>query len=67
MVKEKTHPCSPCDSSEHGMHLCALADKYFHVNSPDKFKAMVLDAEFKCQFCGRTANDGNRLCYPVPL
>lgn len=60
-------PKRRCESELHSQHLCTLTDQYFHINEPDQYRAMVKGAEFKCQFCGRTAKDRENLCAAVDL
>lgn len=48
-------------------HLCHLAEQYYHVREPLRFRALVRDPQFKCQFCGRTARQAHSLCYPAAL
>ncbi len=52
---------------QHHEHLCRLAERFYHVHEPLKFRAMVADPQFKCEFCGRAAADACHLCYPTPL
>jgi hypothetical protein len=67
MPEESNMPTSPCDRSEHSEHLCILTGHHFHIHEPEKYRAMVKEPEFKCQFCGRTAKSGKNLCYPIDL
>ena len=67
MVEEVKLPNSRCKSEVHCQHLCTLTDQYFHVNEAEKFRAMVKDAKFKCQFCGRIAKSHENLCYSAEL
>ncbi len=39
----------------------------FHYSHREEYKAMVRDAEFLCQNCGRTAKGANSLCEPLKL
>ena len=67
MAKEIKLPNSRCNSRMHNQHLCTLADQYFHVHESEKFREMVKDPEFKCQFCGRIAKSHEILCYSAEL
>ena len=60
-------PKGPCNGSEHNQHLCVLTKEYFHVYKADKFRKMVENPGFKCQFCGHTSNNSENLCFPVEL
>lgn len=37
------------------------------LNHPEDYKAMLQNARFRCQNCGRTATSDNNLCSPVAL
>jgi hypothetical protein len=39
----------------------------FHFTHPAEYKAMVQDAQYRCQNCGRTAHQRDQLCNPAPL
>ena len=67
MSDENYAPKPRCQSDVHSDHLCILTDQYFHVHEAEKYRAMVSDPEFKCQFCGRTAKNNESLCSPVDL
>ena len=56
-----------CASSEHGTHLCHLMFEGFHLQNREAYKALVQDAQFRCQQCGRTAKSKDSLCMPEPL
>jgi len=60
-------PNSPCETEGHVRHLCKLTDEHFHVHNAEEYKELVMGAEFKCQFCGRTAKSKENLCYPIRL
>jgi hypothetical protein len=57
----------PCTTDQHHEHLCQLAEQYCHVHEPERFRAIVLDPRFKCEYCGRAAAEARNLCYPAPL
>ena len=67
MSEENNIPDSPCENEGHSEHLCILTNQYLHINDPEKYRAIVRDPEFKCQFCGRTAKSDQNLCYPGEL
>ncbi len=56
-----------CKSEGHDKHLCSLMYDGFHYSHREEYKAMVRDAEFLCQNCGRTAKGANSLCEPLKL
>jgi len=51
----------------HDDHLCLLAEQYYHIHEPVRFRSLVRNPRFKCEFCGRTAAQARNLCYPAPL
>lgn len=66
MVEEKTgNP--ECKSETHNRHLCYIVSQGFHLSDAETYKALVKDAEFKCQTCGRLAKSGDNLCVPEKL
>ncbi|MCU0918547.1 MAG: hypothetical protein MUC88_28905 [Planctomycetes bacterium] len=67
MTIEKLPHNSDCSSADHEEHLCFLMHEGFHYGNKEAYKAMVQDAQFRCQQCGRTAKSRNRLCLPEPL
>jgi hypothetical protein len=67
MAGEKTQHNADCGNAEHGKHLCFLMYEGYHLNNKEAYKALVRDAEFRCQKCGRTAKAAGSLCEPVPL
>jgi hypothetical protein len=67
MAKEYVRRKEPCQEERHSRHLCVLADDFFHVLNAEAYRAMVKDSKFKCEFCGRTAESRDNLCYPVGL
>jgi len=58
---------SGCPEGEHERHLCHLLYAGFHKNNKEEFKKMVQNAQFRCDYCGRTAKNSNNLCKPVEL
>ena len=60
-------PKRPCCSSKHSRHLCELTKDYFHVYKADEFRLIAKEPVFKCQFCGRTSNNNENLCFPAEL
>jgi hypothetical protein len=67
MAEPKAEHNTECDSPEHGQHLCYLMYDGFHYSHPAEYKAMVKDAEFRCQNCPRTAKHAENLCVPIKL
>lgn len=67
MAELKTSHNTDCADAAHGKHLCFLMYEGYHLAHKDAYKALVTDAEFRCENCGRTAKDFNTLCAPVRL
>jgi hypothetical protein len=67
MSKEYVIPDSPCEAEGHVRHLCKLTEDFFHLRNAEEYREIVKSAEFKCQFCGRTAKSEENLCYPIEL
>jgi hypothetical protein len=67
MLDENSTPNAPCNTEGHKRHLCQLAKEFFHLQHADEYRAMVEKPQFKCLFCGRTANSEQNLCYPEKL
>lgn len=67
MVEKATPRRQRCVAIRHDRHLCHLTDRYFHIRCPERFRTMVLDPQYACEFCGRTAHNARNLCYPMPL
>jgi len=56
-----------CEDGDHNKHLCFLMYEGFHLSHKDEYRALVQDAHFRCQHCGRTAKAAGSLCAPVEL
>ena len=56
-----------CKHDQHDKHLCYLMYEGFHYEKPDEYRAMVQNAQFRCQNCGRTAASETNLCSPVKI
>lgn len=56
-----------CKDGNHNEHLCYLMCDGFHYSRKEEYKEMVRDANFRCQYCARTAKRAENLCAPVPL
>ena len=52
---------------EHDKHLCYLNNLRFQVSNPEDYKALIKNAEYYCQNCGRAAASNKNLCKPVKL
>lgn len=64
--EQHTHNES-CKTDDHNRHLCYLMCEGYHYAHKEDYKALVQDAQYRCQFCGRTAKAATNLCEPVAL
>lgn len=67
MAEAKMAHNSDCENPQHDKHLCFLMYEGFHFSNREAYKALVQDAQFRCQQCGRTAKDSASLCMPEAL
>lgn len=67
MTEKTTTHKSDCSDPQHNKHLCFLMYEGFHFQNREAYKALVQDAQFRCQQCGRTASNRDNLCMPEPL
>ena len=56
-----------CTSDEHQDHLCFLMCEGWHLAHPKGYKEIVKDAEYRCEYCDRTAKNHHNLCKPKEL
>jgi hypothetical protein len=67
MVEKLVYQNPNCTGEKHEDHLCFLMHEGFHYSHKAEYKAIVKDAEFRCENCARTAQLAKRLCAPMPL
>ena len=67
MAEEAIVNNESCTSDGHNEHLCFLMCEGFHYKNKEAYKAIVQDAQYRCQNCGRTARSETNLCVPVAL
>jgi hypothetical protein len=67
MAEEKASHNESCESDLHNDHLCFLMCEGFHFKEKEAYKAMVQNAQYRCQNCGRTAESESNLCAPIAL
>ena len=48
----------------HANHLCEMVKRGEDVET---YKALVKNAKFMCEICGRVAAKAENLCEPIPL
>ncbi len=56
-----------CSDDKHKEHLCFLQYEGYHYAHKPEYKALVQDAQFICENCGRTAKNAMNLCVPRDL
>jgi len=67
MAEQNIQQNPECKGEGHKQHLCYFVAQGFHLSDPDEYDAMVRDAQFKCEHCGRVAGNDKNLCEPVAL
>ena len=67
MAEQKMATNESCASDVDNEHMCFLICDGFYETNKDAFRAMVQDAQYRCQICGRTARSEKNLCAPVAL
>lgn len=55
------------NDNAHDQQLCFLMYEGMHYQQRAEYKALVRDAQHRCQQCGRTAKRDKNLCMPVAL
>lgn len=56
-----------CHSQKHTEHLCYIISQGFHLSDESEYKALTDNPKFKCEHCGRVANEEKNLCEPAGL
>jgi len=56
-----------CADPGHKEHLCYLLYDGYNFHHKAEYRALVRDAAYICQNCGRTAARPENLCMPQPL
>ena len=67
MAEEKVSHNTECESDSHTEHLCYMVSQGFHLSDKEGYEVLVKDPKFKCEHCGRVANNDKNLCRPVSL
>ena len=67
MANEKKNHNLECTEDNHKNHLCYLMCEGWHLTHPQGYKAIVKDAEYRCEYCDRTAKSDIDLCAPIKL
>ena len=66
-MEDKTMAKSQMPHGGHMKHLCYLVNMEQHKKDAKAYKALVKDAQYMCQGCGRVAAKAANLCAPVKL
>ena len=48
-------------------HLCYLVSQGFNISDEQEFMALIEDAQYRCDHCGRHAKSDTNLCVPKHL
>jgi len=56
-----------CNDPGHNNHLCYIVAQGFHMSEKDKYLQLVNRPHFKCEHCGRVANEAKNLCQPIDM
>ena len=56
-----------CCTGNHTEHLCYLISQGFNISDELEFTALIEDAEYRCDHCGRHAKSDANLCVPMQL
>ena len=52
MTQKTIQENTACATASHATHLCHLMYEGFHFQNREAYKAVVQDAQFRCQQCG---------------
>ena len=63
LLEQTTKRCT----GNHIEHLCYLISQGFHLSDEQEFKALIEDAQYRCDHCGRHAKSENSVCVPMHL
>lgn len=63
LLKQTTERCT----GNHSNHLCYLISQGFHLSDEREFEALITNAEYRCDHCGRHAKSDANLCVPMRL
>ena len=56
-----------CESGRHTQHLCYMVAHGFHLSDEHHYQALTKEPKFKCQRCGRVANNAKNLCQALRM
>ncbi len=67
MAEMQSKHNSECQSVLHEQHLCYIISQGFHLSDEQEYRALIDNAEHKCEHCGREAKSDANLCVPRHL
>ena len=67
MTEKLLQENSECRTANHSDHLCYLISQGFHLSDEQEFKALIKDAQYRCDHCGNHAKSDANLCVPMHL
>ena len=63
LLKHNIERCT----TNHSEHLCYLVSQGFHLSDEREFEALIENAQYRCDHCGRHAKSDANLCMPMRL
>lgn len=63
LLEKTTERCT----GNHSEHLCYLISQGIHLSDEQEFRALIENAQYRCDHCGRHAKSNENLCVPEPL
>ena len=63
LKQQKPESCT----GNHSEHLCYVMSQGFHLSDEQEFRALIEDAEYRCDHCGHHAKSDANLCVPMRL
>ena len=67
MAVELKQQKTECRTGNHSEHLCYLISQGFNLSDEQEFRALIENAKYRCDHCGRHAKSEANLCVPEPL
>jgi len=67
MAPTTAQPNLECCTGSHTEHLCYMVSQGFHISDEQQYKALLENARYRCNRCGRVAASDANLCVPAAL
>ena len=67
MAVELKQPKTERCTENHSEHLCYLMSQGFHLSDEQEFRALIENAQYRCDHCGHHAKSDTNLCVPMHL